>query len=104
MMAYQYANIEKYLHGISFNGGSHMPWRQGLLARFCNLAQLLEASGRNRVSSQFVDAMFLEDVRRDERQLLNWLAEFRGHASRSNKYEANLGDGGRNLQMRWSDR
>jgi hypothetical protein len=48
---------------------------------------------------QFVDAMFLEDVRRDERQLLNGLSEFRGHASRSNGYEANSGDGGRNLQM-----
>jgi hypothetical protein len=32
MMAYRYANIEKYLHGISFKGGSHMSWRQGLLA------------------------------------------------------------------------
>jgi hypothetical protein len=25
MMAYEYANIEKDLHGIAFKGGSHMP-------------------------------------------------------------------------------
>jgi hypothetical protein len=30
---------------------------------------------------QFVDAMFLEDVRRNERQLVNGFTEFRGHAS-----------------------
>ena len=45
----------------------------------------------------FVNAMFLEDVGRDERQM-NGLSEFRGHASRSNGHEANSGDGGRNLQ------
>jgi hypothetical protein len=63
--------------------------------RFGPLASSKRAKPR---IEQFVDAMFLEDVRRDERQLLNWLPEFRGHASRSNKYEANSGDGGRNLQ------
>ena len=47
---------------------------------------------------RLMDAMFLEDVGRDERQLVNGLSEFRGHASRSNDYEANSGDGGRNLQ------
>ncbi len=34
MTAYRYANIKKYLHGIAFKGGSHMPYGQGLLARF----------------------------------------------------------------------
>jgi hypothetical protein len=38
-------------------------------------------------------------VRRDERQLLNGLSQFRDHASRSNGYEANSSDGARNLQM-----
>jgi hypothetical protein len=28
MMAYQYATIKKYLHGIAFKEGSHVPWRQ----------------------------------------------------------------------------
>ena len=46
----------------------------------------------------FVDAMFFEDVGRDERQLVNGRSEFRGHASRSNGHEANSGDGGRNIQ------
>jgi len=46
---------------------------------------------------RLVDPMFLEDVGRDERQLVNRLSEFRGHASRSNGHEANSGDGGRNL-------
>jgi len=47
MMACRYANIEKYLHGISFKGGSHMPWRQGLLARFAIWpAYLKQAGGR----------------------------------------------------------
>jgi hypothetical protein len=47
---------------------------------------------------RFEDAMFFEDVGRDERQLMNGLSEFRGHASRSNGHEANSGDGSRNLQ------
>ena len=42
--------------------------------------------------------MFLENVGRDERQLVNGLSEFRGHASRSNGHEADSGGGGRNLQ------
>jgi hypothetical protein len=29
MTAYRYANIKKYLHGIAFKGGSHMPYGQG---------------------------------------------------------------------------
>jgi hypothetical protein len=41
--------------------------------------------------------MFLENGGRDERQVVNWLSEFRGHASRSNGHEANSGSGGRNL-------
>jgi hypothetical protein len=44
------------------------------------------------------DPMFLEDVSRDERQVVNGFIEFRGHASRSNGHEANSGFGGRNLQ------
>jgi hypothetical protein len=47
---------------------------------------------------RLVDVMFFENVGRDERQLVNGLSEFRGHASRSNGHEANSGDGGRNLQ------
>jgi hypothetical protein len=47
---------------------------------------------------RFVDAMFLEDVCGDERQLVNGLAEFRGHASRSNGHEADSDGGGGNLQ------
>jgi hypothetical protein len=46
---------------------------------------------------QFVDAMFLEDVDQDERQLVNGLSEFWGHASCSNGHEADSGDGGRYL-------
>jgi len=45
---------------------------------------------------RLVDAMFLEDVGRDEGQVVNGFSEFRGHASRS-KGQANSGDGGRNL-------
>jgi hypothetical protein len=49
--------------------------------------------------------MFFEDVCRDERQLVNGLSEFRGHALRSDGHEANSGDGGRNLQRahEWTD-
>jgi hypothetical protein len=47
---------------------------------------------------RFVDAMFLENVGRDERQLVNGRSEFRGHASRSNGHEANSGDSSGNLQ------
>src|ERR1700720_4876087 len=46
---------------------------------------------------RLVDAMFFENVGRDERELVNGFTEFRGHASRSNGHEANSGDGGRNL-------
>ena len=46
---------------------------------------------------RLVNVMFLEDGCRDEWQLMNGLSEFGGHASRSNGYEANSGDGGRNL-------
>jgi hypothetical protein len=42
--------------------------------------------------------MFLEDVGRDERQVVNGLSEFRGHASCSNGHEANSGYGGGNLR------
>jgi hypothetical protein len=47
---------------------------------------------------RFVDAMFFEHGCRDERQLVNGLSEFWGHASRSNGHEANSGGGGRNLR------
>jgi hypothetical protein len=46
-----------------------------------------------------MEAMFFEHGCRDERQLVNGLAEFRGHASHSNGYEANSSDGVRNLQQ-----
>jgi hypothetical protein len=47
MMACRYANIEKYLHGIAFKRGSHMPCGQGLLARFAIWpAYLKQAGGR----------------------------------------------------------
>ena len=46
---------------------------------------------------RLVDAMFFENVGRNERQVVNGLSEFRGHASRSNGHEANSDDGGRNL-------
>ena len=47
---------------------------------------------------RLMDAMFFENVGRDERQLVNGFSEFGGHASRSNGHEANSGNGGRNLQ------
>jgi hypothetical protein len=46
---------------------------------------------------RFVDAMFFEDICRDEWQLANGLSEFRGHASRSNGHEADSSGIGRNL-------
>jgi hypothetical protein len=46
---------------------------------------------------RLVNVMFLENVCRDERQLVNGLSEFGGHASRSNGHEANSDDGRRNL-------
>ena len=46
-----------------------------------------------------MEAMFFEHGCRDERQLVNGLAEFRGHASHSYGYEANSSDGVRNLQQ-----
>ena len=80
MMACRYANIEKYLHGIAFKGGSHMPCGQGLLARFAMwpLASSKRAVDRNCVSSNSWNRCFLEDVHRDEWQLVNGLTEFRG--------------------------
>jgi hypothetical protein len=44
-----------------------------------------------------VDAMFFENVGRDERQLVNGLTEFRGHASCSVGYEAGSGGSRGNL-------
>jgi hypothetical protein len=46
---------------------------------------------------RLVNAMFIEDVGRDERQLENGLSVFRGHASRSNEHEADSGDSRGNL-------
>jgi hypothetical protein len=46
---------------------------------------------------RLVDVMFFENVGRDERQVVNGLTEFRGHASRSVGHGANSGSGGRNL-------
>jgi hypothetical protein len=83
-----------------------MPCGQGLLARSRAQANLpvfapkrLEQTGGGpepRVE-RLVDAVFLENAHRDERQLVNGRSEFRGHASRSNGHEANSGRGGRNL-------
>jgi hypothetical protein len=69
MMAYQYANIKNYLHGIAFNGSSDMPWGFAIWPPFFK-----QTGGRSEPHiEQFVDAMFLEDVRGDARQLLNGL-------------------------------
>jgi hypothetical protein len=46
---------------------------------------------------RLVNAMFFENVGRDERQVVNGVSEFRGHASRSNGHEANSGDSRGNL-------
>jgi hypothetical protein len=43
---------------------------------------------------RLVNAVFLEDVGRDKRQMVNGLSEFRRHASCSNRHEANSDDGG----------
>jgi len=83
MTAYRYANIKKYLHGIAFKGGSHMPCGQGLLARFAIWPPFVKQRGGRpepRIE-RFVDAMFFENVCRDERQLVKGLSEFRGHVS-----------------------
>jgi hypothetical protein len=79
-MAYRYANIEKYLHGIAFKEGSHMPCGQGLLARFAIWPPCFkQTDGRSEPRiEQFMEPMFLEDVRRDEWQLVNGFTEFRG--------------------------
>jgi hypothetical protein len=44
-----------------------------------------------------VHLVFMADIGWDERQVVNGLSEFRGHASRSNGREANSGGGERNL-------
>src|ERR1700730_1463547 len=63
--------------------------------------RLEQAGGRPEPRiERLVDAMFLENVWRDERQLVNGLTEFRDHASRSNGHEADSGDGGRNYRVR----
>ena len=48
---------------------------------------------------RFVDAVFFENVCRDERQVVNGFTQFRGHASRSNGHEANSGNSCGNLRM-----
>ena len=106
MRAYQYANIKNYLHGIAFKGRlAYAMWAGsvGTLQGQANLPvfapqRLKQAGGGSKARiERLVDAMFLENVCRDERQLVNGLSEFRGHASRSNGHEANSGGGGRNL-------
>jgi hypothetical protein len=65
----------------------------------CNLAPLLQANGWQigpRIE-QFADAMFLEDVRRDERQLVNGLSEFPGPRFVLRWIEADSVYGSRNL-------
>src|ERR1019366_10465739 len=46
---------------------------------------------------RLVNVMFLENICRDERQVVDVLSELGGHASRSNGHGANSGDGGRNF-------
>ncbi len=53
--------------------------------------------GSNPRIERLVNAMFFENVGRNERQLVNRPSEFRCHASRSNGCEANSGGCGRNL-------
>jgi len=45
-----------------------------------------------------MDAMLFENVCWDQRQVVNGLFEFGGYVSCSVGYEADSGDGGRNLQ------
>jgi hypothetical protein len=63
MTAYRYANIKKYLHGMAFKGGSHMPCGQGLLARHASRfgphTSSKRAAGRNPVSSNSWNRCFL---------------------------------------------
>jgi len=85
-----------------------MPCGRGLLARSRGKAnlpafapqRLKQAGGGSEPRiNRLVDAMFFENVGRDERQLVNGPSEFRGHASRSNGHEANSGVGRGNLQL-----
>jgi hypothetical protein len=39
MMAYQYANIKNYLHGIAFKGTLAYAMRAGSVGTLCNLAR-----------------------------------------------------------------
>jgi hypothetical protein len=66
-------------------------------------------SSRLRIE-RLVNAMLFENVCRDERQLVNWFSEFRGHVFCSVGYEADSVYGRRNLphdrtnrisEMRW---
>ena len=56
------------------------------------------SGGREPRIERLMDAMFFEDVGRDERQLVDRLSEYRGHASRSDRHEVDSEAGGRNLQ------
>jgi hypothetical protein len=60
--------------------------------------RLKQAGGGSKARiERLVNAMFFENVSRDERQLVNGLSEFRGHTSRSVGYEANSGGSRGNL-------
>ena len=64
---------------------------------------LERAADRNRVSSGSWTRCCLSTVAGMSGRWLNGFAEFGGHASRSNAYEANSNCGARNLQMvRWN--
>ena len=60
--------------------------RAGSVGMLCNLSADFKVGGRQTEPriERLMDTMFLEDDGRDERQLLNGLSEFWGHASRSN--------------------
>jgi hypothetical protein len=60
--------------------------------------RLKQSGGRSKPRiERFVDPMFLEDVGRNERQLVNGRSQFRGHVACSIGYEANSGDSRGNL-------
>jgi hypothetical protein len=69
MIAYRHANIEKYLHGIAFKVVSHLPWGQGLLARFAIWLPCFKGRQTGTAIERLVNAVLLEDICGDERQL-----------------------------------
>ena len=65
MMACRYANIEKYLHGIAFKRGSHMPWGQGPKSRSegqANLPKRLKSLDCQRSPDRRTDDRFCRAI------------------------------------------